>query len=273
MADGIFRPWNVARSWHWFHQVTAPCNVACGSGITTVNSPSGSTLQCDMWLWDDMPLNSPAPCSTTRSSWIMTLNLPGGTVAAPCNVANGSGMTCHLIRPNVRHIGILHLVSISTISPQSTCHSTPVCEMLYKSDHPRQKKMTSCRFSRWRISAILDFRGPIMGSMKSPCTTSYRSSIETTALNCLVFEKIAFFCILATDRQTDKQTDKQMDSIDGLSRCRCRERRLNNMSSADFCDPVILIIVTAALLRTALAYRSTVSKVHLKLAINRWKHS
>jgi len=23
------------------------------------------------------------------------------------------------------------------------------------------QKMTSCRFSRWRISAILDFRGPI----------------------------------------------------------------------------------------------------------------
>ena len=33
--------------------------VACGSGIMTVNSSSGSTLQCDMWLWDDMPLNSP----------------------------------------------------------------------------------------------------------------------------------------------------------------------------------------------------------------------
>jgi len=35
------------------------CNVACGSGITTLNSPNGSTLQCDMWLWDDMPWNLP----------------------------------------------------------------------------------------------------------------------------------------------------------------------------------------------------------------------
>ena len=38
------------------------CNsytLQCGSGIVTVNSPSGSTLQCDTWLWDDMPLNSP----------------------------------------------------------------------------------------------------------------------------------------------------------------------------------------------------------------------
>jgi len=39
--------------------IITPCNVARGSGIITVNSPSGSTLQCDTWLWDDMPLNSP----------------------------------------------------------------------------------------------------------------------------------------------------------------------------------------------------------------------
>ena len=31
----------------------------CGSGIVTVNSPSGTTLQCDTWLWGDRPLNSP----------------------------------------------------------------------------------------------------------------------------------------------------------------------------------------------------------------------
>jgi len=43
MADGILTPFNVA----------------CGSGIVTVNSPSGSTLQCDTWLWDDMLWNSP----------------------------------------------------------------------------------------------------------------------------------------------------------------------------------------------------------------------
>ena len=35
-------------------------------------------------------------------------------VAAPCIVIRGSGMACHWIRANVRHIGILHLVSIST---------------------------------------------------------------------------------------------------------------------------------------------------------------
>jgi len=61
--------------------ILTPCNVACGSGIVIVNSPSGSTLQCDTWLWDDMPLNSPSgsTCNVTRSSGIMTLNLQGGS--------------------------------------------------------------------------------------------------------------------------------------------------------------------------------------------------
>ena len=58
-GDGILTPCNVARSWHLFCQVTAHCNVACGSGIATVDSPSGSTLQCDTSLCDDMPLNLP----------------------------------------------------------------------------------------------------------------------------------------------------------------------------------------------------------------------
>ena len=129
-------------------------------------------------------------------------------VAAPCNVIRGSGMTCHWIHPNVRHITILHLVLISITSSQSTCHSAPVSEILSKSDHPQQKKITSCRFSRWRISAILDFRDAIMGSLKSQITTSDRSSIDIIALTCLVFEKIAF-CILATDRQTNRRTDGQ----------------------------------------------------------------
>ena len=55
----------------------------------------------------------------------------------------------------------------------------------------------------------LGFYGSVMGSLKSQCTTSYRSSIDTIGLNCLVFEKIAYFGMLATDRQTDRQTDKR----------------------------------------------------------------
>ena len=33
MADKILTPCNVARSWYRFRQVTAPCNVVCGSGV------------------------------------------------------------------------------------------------------------------------------------------------------------------------------------------------------------------------------------------------
>ena len=146
--------WHVAlESWQWIQQVAAPCNVTRSFGIMT---------------------------------WIRQ-------VAAPCIVADGSGMTCHWIRPNVRHIGILHLVSIPTTSPQSICHSAPVSKILSKSDHPRQKKMTSCRFSRWWIWAILDFTGSNKGSfVKLNYITSYRSLIDTIALNCLVFKKITF---------------------------------------------------------------------------------
>ena len=46
MAEKIF---NMADG------IITSCNVACGSGMMTVNSPSGSTLQCDTWFWDDMP--------------------------------------------------------------------------------------------------------------------------------------------------------------------------------------------------------------------------
>ena len=174
-------------------------HLQCGT-IMTLISPGDCTLQCGMWLWNH---DSEFTKWQHSAMWHVALGLWHWIrhVAAPCNVAGGSGMTCDGNRPNVHRIGILHLVSILTISPQlSTRHSVPVCEILSKSDHHQQKKMTSCRFSRWRISAIFDFRGPIMGSLKNPCTTSYRSPIDTTALNCLVFEKIAFFAFW---RQTD----------------------------------------------------------------------
>ena len=139
-------------------------------------------------------------------------------------------MTCHWIRPTVRHIGILHLVSISTTSPQWICHSAPVSEVLSKSDHPRQKKMTSCQFSRWRISAILNFRGPVMDSSRSQAHVRLpigRSSTETIPLNCLLFFRKSLFCILATDRQTNGQTDGHHRCVKPQSRY--RELRLNNV--------------------------------------------
>jgi len=167
MADGILTPCNVARSWHWFHQVTASYNVACGSGIVTVNSPSGSTLQCDTWLWYDMPLNSPK----RPPYWNSTSGFDFEQITA---------------------------VDMS---------SAPVSEVLSKSDYPQQKKITSCRFSRWRISAILDFRDPVMGSLRSPCTTFYSSSIESIALN----RVFAFW--RQTDRQTNRWTNRWTSSM------------------------------------------------------------
>jgi len=70
-----------------------------------------------------------------------------------------------------------------------------------------------------------------MGSLKSSCRTSYRSSIETIAPDCLVFEKKTRFCvrILVTDRQTSGRTDEQMDKPSALSRLCYRERRFNNV--------------------------------------------
>jgi len=50
-----------------------------------------------------------------------------------------------------------------------------------------------------------------MGSLKNPSKTSHRTSIETIALNCLVFEKIAFSCTHFGDRQTDRQTEERTD--------------------------------------------------------------
>jgi len=151
MADGILTPYNVA----------------CSSGIVTVNSPSGSTLQCDTWLCDDMPLNSPK----RPPYWNSTSGLDFDHITA------------------VDMSFCTSLWNFIQIGP------------------PSAEKITSCWFSRWRISAILDFRDPIMGTLKSPCTISYRSSIETIALNWLAFEKIAF--LQFGDRQTDRQTNRR----------------------------------------------------------------
>jgi len=161
---------------HWFRQVTAPCNVACGS---------------KSWQWIHQVA---APCNVTRRSGIMTLNARWQHPAVwqvalgwhAIEFAQTSAILEFYIWLRFRPHHRMHW-------PQSTGHSAPVSEILAKSDHARQKKMMSYRFSRWRISAILNFRDPIiMGSLKSPGTTSYRSSIDTIALNCLLFGKIAF---------------------------------------------------------------------------------
>ena len=110
--------------------LSGDCTLQCGMWLWNHDSEltKWQHLQCDTWLWDDLPLNLPK----RPPYWNST-----------------SAFHCHT-------------------SPQSTCHSVPVGEILSKSDHPRQKKMTSCPFSRWRISAILDCRDPITGALKNP---------------------------------------------------------------------------------------------------------
>ena len=49
------------------------------SGIATVNSPSGSTLQCDTWLWDDMPLNYPKRPPYWNSTYVFHHTSPQST--------------------------------------------------------------------------------------------------------------------------------------------------------------------------------------------------
>jgi len=86
--------------------------------------------------------------------------------------------------------------------------------------------------------------GPTTGSLKSPCTTSYRSSIDTMALNCLVFEKIAFLHF------GDRQTDKQMDRPVAWSRSRCCERRFNKL-------------IIAYVINSPFAHHNLFSRMHM----------
>ena len=118
-------------------------------------------------------------------------------ILSPCSVTRGSGtMRCHWIRPNVRHIGILLLVSISTMSPQSTCHSAPVCEILSKSDYQSAE-------NKWRHVDFQDggsLPSWILGVVNRDHSSKLLSFWENRVL-----------------QQTDRQTDGQPQRIKPLS--------------------------------------------------------
>jgi len=142
-------------------------------------------------------------------------------IITPCNVACGSGMTCRWIRrwqrPAMWQVAVgWHAMEFAETSvilefyiwfrfwPYH--HSRHVIlhqpAKFYPNRTTLSRKMTSCRFSRWRILAILVFRGLIFVFLNSPCTTS---SIDTIAGNCLVLTKSVFFAFW---RQTDRQSDE-----------------------------------------------------------------
>ena len=154
------------------------------------------TLQCGMWLWNRdseftkwqhpamwyvalgwhaiefVRWHHPAMWHVALESWHWIRQ-----VAAPCSVAGGFEMTYAI--EFAQTSAVLEFYIWFRFRPHHRSRHVILHQsLLSKLDHPRQKKMTSCRFSRWRLSAILDVRDPIMGSLKSPCATSDRSSIE-----------------------------------------------------------------------------------------------
>ena len=84
-----------------------------------------------------------SPCNVTRGSGIKILNSPGGST---CNMARGSGMTCHEFAQTSPILEYFWF-RFRPLSPQSTCHSAPVCEMLSNSDRPRQKNDVMWNFT------------------------------------------------------------------------------------------------------------------------------
>jgi len=176
--------WHVAlESWQWIHQVAvvASCDVLRGSGMTCY------------WI---RPVA--APCNVTRNSIIMTLNSPGGRWHwddMPLNSPKRPpywNSTSGFEFDHITAVGMSFCTSLrnfTQIGPPST-----------------EKNNVTSIFKMADLSHLW-FYGSNMGSLKSLCTTSYRSSIDTIALNCLVFEKIAF--LQFGDRQTNRKTDKQ----------------------------------------------------------------
>ena len=159
----------------------------CGSGIMTLNSPGGSTMQCNTWLWDDIPLNTPKRlpywkstsgflfdhiatvgmsfCTSLRN-FIQT-RLPTAEkwlhpamwhvaleswqwihqVAAPCKLIRGSGMTCHWIRPKSAILEFYILFPFPHITAVDMSFCTSLRNFIQIS-LPSAQKMTSCRFLR-----------------------------------------------------------------------------------------------------------------------------
>jgi len=121
-----------------------------------------------------------APCTMTRGSGIMTMNLPGGNTLQ-CGTWLWKYMPLNSPkRPpywnSTSGFDFYHITAVDM----------SLCTILRNFIHDVMSifKMADHRH--------LGFYDSIMGSLKSPCTTSYKSSIETIAWKCLVFEKIAF---------------------------------------------------------------------------------
>jgi len=128
------------------------CNVA-GCWVLTLISPGDCTLQRGMWL-----CNRDSEFTKWRHHAMRYVPL------------RGSWMTCHWIRPNVSHTSGFDFDHITAVDMLISLSLYQSLKFYPNRTTVGRKIMTSCRFPRWRISAILDFRGPVMDSLKSPCT-------------------------------------------------------------------------------------------------------
>jgi len=135
--------------------------VQCGTIITLI-SPGDCTLQCGMLLWNR---DSEFTKWQHPAMWYVALGWHA------IEFAHTSATLEFYICFDFDHI---------TAVDMSFC--TSLRNFIQIGPPSAEKKLTSRRLSRWRISAILDFRNPVIASSKSPCTTSYRSSIETISL-------------------------------------------------------------------------------------------
>ena len=175
MADGILTPCNVARSWHWFRQATAPRNVACGSGIMTVNSHNSHKWQHpEMWYvalgWHAIEFalwQHPAMWHVALLSWHWIRQ-----VAAPCSVVSSSGrspddMPLNLPkRPPYRNSTSGFDFDDITAVDMSFC--TSLRNFIQIGPPSAEKKWRHINFSKWRISAILDFSSPVIRFFEKP---------------------------------------------------------------------------------------------------------
>jgi len=202
MADGILTPYNVERWWHWFRQVTAPCNVACGSGIMTVNY---TTWQHPVMWYVDLGwhavefarLQHRAMWHVALKSWHWIHQVGWHTM----EFAQTSAILKFYISFDFDYITAVD-IQCAKSCPNWTILSRKKWRHVDFQDRGSQPS--------WILWVQ---QKAIMSSLKTPCTTSYRSSIDTIALNCLVFEKIAFILYFSnkqTDILTNKQTNKQM---------------------------------------------------------------
>ena len=99
MADVIITPCNVARSWHWFRQL-GDCTLQCGMWLWNHDSEFTKWQHPAMWYvalgWHAVEFarwQHPKIWDVALGSrhWIRQ-------VTTPCNMAGGSGITCHAIR-------------------------------------------------------------------------------------------------------------------------------------------------------------------------------